>query len=36
VAYPSLEDRDAAMATGMKDGASISFERLEKYLSSVA
>jgi uncharacterized protein YndB with AHSA1/START domain len=32
VLYPSREARDAAMATGMKDGASTSYDRLEKYL----
>jgi uncharacterized protein YndB with AHSA1/START domain len=36
ILYPSREARDAAMATGMKDGASASFDRLEKYLQTKA
>lgn len=32
VTYPSLEARDAALATGMEDGASRSFDRLDAYL----
>ncbi|PSL54521.1 uncharacterized protein YndB with AHSA1/START domain [Saccharothrix carnea] len=33
--YPSRADRDRAMETGMKDGADISYERLDAYLKSV-
>jgi uncharacterized protein YndB with AHSA1/START domain len=36
VLYPSKEARDAALATGMKDGASVSFERLDEYLRTMA
>jgi uncharacterized protein YndB with AHSA1/START domain len=36
VLYPSKEARDAALATGMKKGASISFERLDGYLRTMA
>jgi uncharacterized protein YndB with AHSA1/START domain len=36
VLYPSKEARDAALATGMKKGASISFERLDEYLRTMA
>jgi uncharacterized protein YndB with AHSA1/START domain len=36
ILYPSREARDAAIATGMKDGASVSFDRLEKYLQTMA
>jgi len=32
VLYPSQEARDAALQTGMKDGASMSFDRLAEYL----
>src|SRR5688572_21689712 len=32
VLYPSKEARDAALATGMKDGSERSYERLEEYL----
>jgi uncharacterized protein YndB with AHSA1/START domain len=32
VLYPSKSARDAALATGMKDGVSQSFERLAEYL----
>lgn len=35
VLYPSKEARDAALQTGMKEGASQSFERLETYLRAV-
>lgn len=34
--YPSKESRDAALQTGMKDGASMSFDRLAEYLKSVS
>jgi len=30
--YPSREARDAALETGMKEGASESFDRLDAYL----
>lgn len=33
---PSKEARDAMMATGMQDGASVSFDRLDAYLRTVA
>ena len=33
--YPSKEARDAALQTGMKDGASKSFDRLAAYLRSI-
>jgi uncharacterized protein YndB with AHSA1/START domain len=36
VLYPSKEARDAALETGMKDGASESFERLAEYLRTLA
>ena len=36
VLYPSKEARDAAMKTGMKDGASVSFARLADYLRKIA
>ena len=36
VTYPSQEARDAAMATGMKDGADMSFDRLAQYLRTMA
>ena len=36
IVYPSKEARDAAMATGMQDGADQSFDRLEQYLAQVA
>jgi uncharacterized protein YndB with AHSA1/START domain len=32
--YPTKEARDAALQTGMKEGASQSFDRLAEYLSS--
>ena len=34
--YPSKEARDAALQTGMKDGASVSFDRLAEYLRRMA
>ncbi len=34
--YPSLEARDLALGSGMKEGMTISFDRLETYLSSLA
>jgi uncharacterized protein YndB with AHSA1/START domain len=36
VLYPSKEARDAALETGMKDGASVSFERLAEYLRTIS
>lgn len=36
VLYPSKEARDAALQTGMKDGASTSFDRLAEYLRTLA
>ena len=36
VRYPSKEARDAALGTGMKDGASVSFDRLAEYLRTMA
>ena len=36
ILYPSKEARDAALATGMKKGASISFDRLDEYLRTMA
>ncbi len=36
VLYPSKEARDAALQTGMKEGASQSFDRLAEYLRTMA
>ena len=36
VLYPSKEARDAALKTGMKDGASQSFDRLAEHLRTMA
>jgi uncharacterized protein YndB with AHSA1/START domain len=36
VLYPSQEARDAALETGMKDGAAQSFDRLADYLGTLA
>jgi uncharacterized protein YndB with AHSA1/START domain len=36
ILYPSKEARDAALQTGMKDGASVTFERLAEYLRKLA
>jgi uncharacterized protein YndB with AHSA1/START domain len=36
VLYPSKEARDAALGTGMKEGASVSFDRLDEYLRTMA
>ena len=33
--YPSKEARDAALQSGMKDGASVTFDRLDKYLATL-
>jgi uncharacterized protein YndB with AHSA1/START domain len=35
VLYPSLEARDAALETGMKGGASKSFDRLAEYVRTI-
>lgn len=34
--FPSQEARDAALKTGMEDGASVSFDRLAEYLQTIA
>jgi uncharacterized protein YndB with AHSA1/START domain len=36
IRYPSKEARDAAMATGMSDGADQSYARLDELLRSMA
>ena len=36
ILYPSKDARDAALKTGMKDGATESFERLDAYLRTIA
>jgi uncharacterized protein YndB with AHSA1/START domain len=36
VLYPSQQARDAALQTGMKEGASVSFDRLADYLRTLA
>jgi uncharacterized protein YndB with AHSA1/START domain len=36
ILYPSKEARDAALKTGMKEGANQSFDRMEEYLSGIA
>jgi uncharacterized protein YndB with AHSA1/START domain len=36
VLYPSKEARDAALQTGMKEGVSLGFDRLEAYLPTIA
>jgi uncharacterized protein YndB with AHSA1/START domain len=33
--YPSKEARDAALQSGMKEGASVTFDRLDAYLASL-
>lgn len=33
--YPSREDRDKALGTGMNDGADVSFDRLDEYLRTI-
>lgn len=35
VLYPSRQARDAALATGMKEGMSRSFDRLDEYLRTI-
>jgi uncharacterized protein YndB with AHSA1/START domain len=34
--YPTLEARDAALGSGMKEGMNISFDRLDAHLASVS
>jgi uncharacterized protein YndB with AHSA1/START domain len=34
ILYPGKAARDAALGTGMKDGAAQSYDRLETYLAS--
>jgi uncharacterized protein YndB with AHSA1/START domain len=34
--YPSTDARDKALQTGMKDGMALSFDRLERYLHTLA
>jgi uncharacterized protein YndB with AHSA1/START domain len=34
IVYPSKEARDAALETGMREGSSLSFDRLDEYLES--
>ena len=36
VLYPSKEARDAALGTGMKEGMSLSFDRLARHLRTMA
>jgi uncharacterized protein YndB with AHSA1/START domain len=36
ILYPSMEARDRALKTGMKEGMASSFDRLEKLVTSVA
>lgn len=36
ILYPSKEARDAALQTGMKEGISVTFDRLEEYLRTMA
>lgn len=36
ILYPSKEARDAAAATGMQDGADMSYARLDDYLRTIA
>lgn len=36
ITYPSKDARDAALKTGMKDGASTSYDRLEALLATMA
>jgi uncharacterized protein YndB with AHSA1/START domain len=35
ILYPSREARDAALKTGMKEGVTLSFERLAEYLAGI-
>ena len=36
IRYPSKEARDTALGTGMKDGMTTGYERLDEYLGSIA
>jgi uncharacterized protein YndB with AHSA1/START domain len=36
VLYPSKEAREAALRTGMKEGVSLSFNRLDEHLRAMA
>jgi uncharacterized protein YndB with AHSA1/START domain len=36
ILYPSLEARDAAMATGMQNGIDAGFDRLDSYLRTIS
>lgn len=36
ILYPSIDAREAALQTGMKDGMTVSFERLAGYLQSLS
>jgi uncharacterized protein YndB with AHSA1/START domain len=36
ILYPSLEARDAALATGMQKGMDTGFERLDSYLQTIS
>jgi hypothetical protein len=36
ILYPSREERDAALQTGMKDGVAASFDRLAEVVASMA
>jgi uncharacterized protein YndB with AHSA1/START domain len=36
MSYPSMEARDAALGSGMKDGASVTFDRLADYLATLS
>jgi uncharacterized protein YndB with AHSA1/START domain len=36
ILYPSMEARDAALKSGMKEGMSLSFVRLDEHLASMA
>ncbi len=36
ILYPSMEARDAALGTGMKQGVALSFDRLSEYLQTMA
>jgi uncharacterized protein YndB with AHSA1/START domain len=36
ILYPSKEVRDAALGTGMMDGMSVSYDRLDEYVRSIA
>ena len=36
ILYPSKEARDAALKTGMKEGMTLSYDRLEKYLPTIS